>query len=61
MLLSEDGFVHERFGDNPAEQERRLAAFRNLQVHTIADCSHNLQHDQPEKVAAAQERFLTRD
>ena len=47
MLLSDEGFVHERFGDDPVEQERRLAAFRNLQVETIGDCSHNLQHDQP--------------
>ncbi len=60
MLVADDGFVHERFGDDQAERERRLAAFRNLQVETIADCSHNLQHDQPEKVAAALERFLTR-
>lgn len=60
MLVSEDGFVHERFGDNPAEQERRLAAFRNLQVETIGDCGHNLQHDQPARVAEALERFLVR-
>lgn len=61
MLVSEDGFVHERFGDNPAEQERRLAAFRNLQVETIGDCGHNLQHDQPARVAEALERFLVRN
>ena len=61
MLVSEDGFVHERFGDNPAEQERRLAAFRNLQVETVGDCGHNLQHDQPARVAEALERFLVRN
>jgi pimeloyl-ACP methyl ester carboxylesterase len=61
MLVSDDGFVHERFGDDPAERERRLAVFRNLQVETITECSHNLQHDQPEKVAEALERFLRRD
>lgn len=61
MLVSDDGFVHERFGDNPDERERRLAVFRNLQVETITECSHNLQHDQPEKVAEALERFLRRD
>ena len=60
MLISEDGFVHERFGDNPAEQARRLAAFGNMQVETIADCGHNLQHDQPARVAEVLERFLTR-
>jgi pimeloyl-ACP methyl ester carboxylesterase len=61
MLVSDDGFVHERFGDDPAERERRLAVFGNLQVETITECSHNLQHDQPEKVAAALERFMRRD
>lgn len=61
MLEATDGFVHERFGADPAERERRLAAFRNLQLATIADCGHNLHHDQPERVAAALETFLTRD
>jgi len=61
MLTADDGFVHERFGNDPDERERRLAAFRNLQLATIADASHNLQHDQPEAVAAALERFLTRN
>jgi pimeloyl-ACP methyl ester carboxylesterase len=61
MLVADDGFVHERFGDDSAERERRLAAFANLQLTRIEDCSHNLQHDQPEKVAEVLERFLTRD
>lgn len=61
MLVSERGFVDERFGDNPAERERRLGAFRNLSLTTIENCGHNLQHDQPARVAEALERFLTRD
>lgn len=61
MVLADDGFVHERFGKDPAERERRLGCFRNRQLVTIADCSHNLQHDQPEAVAGALEAFLTRD
>ena len=61
MLEADDGFVHERFGDDPDERLRRLASFRNSQVETITASSHNLQHDQPEKVAEALERFLTRD
>ncbi|MFA7292796.1 MAG: alpha/beta hydrolase [Rhodocyclaceae bacterium] len=61
MLEADDGFVHERFGDDPAERARRLASFGKLQVETITDSSHNLQHDQPEKVAAALEVFLTRN
>ncbi len=60
MILSDDGFVHERFGDDAAEKDRRLAAFRDLRVETVPDCGHNLQHDQPEKVAALLEGFLAR-
>ncbi|MBI2305914.1 MAG: alpha/beta hydrolase [Rhodocyclales bacterium] len=60
MLLADDGFVHERFGNDPTELKRRLAAFRRMQQETIADCGHNLHHDQPAQVAAALEGFLTR-
>ena len=60
MLLSDEGFVYERFGDDPVEQERRLAAFRNLQVKRSATvaitCSTTSQHE----VAAALERYLAR-
>lgn len=61
MLISDRGFVEERFGDDPAERARRLDAFRHLQRVTVADSGHNLQHDQPQQVADALERFLTRD
>lgn len=61
MLLADDGFVQERFGEHPAERQRRLAAFRTLSLETIADCGHNLHHDQPARVAEALERFLSRD
>ena len=60
MVLADDGFVHERFGKDPAERERRLGCFRNRQLVTIADCSHNRSIDQPEAVAGALEAFLTR-
>jgi pimeloyl-ACP methyl ester carboxylesterase len=37
----------------------RTAAFSNLDLITIADAGHMLHHDQPERVAAAIEAFLT--
>lgn len=61
MLNADDGFVHDRFGDHSAEYERRLACFATARVETIAPSSHNLQHDQPEAVALALERFLSRN
>ena len=61
LLIADYGLVNRRFGNDPAELDRRLACFQHLQTETIADCAHNLQHDQPELTAAAIERFLTRD
>lgn len=61
LLIAEHGYVQQRFGDNRDELERRLACFANRQVVMIPECSHNMQHDQPESVAAALENFLQRD
>lgn len=60
LLVAADGFVRQRFGDDPAERTRRLACFRRLDSHTLEDTGHNLQHDRPEAVAAALEAFLAR-
>lgn len=60
MLLAEHGYVNDRFADDPDELQRRFDCFADLQVVTIADAGHNLQHDQPEQVAAALEAFLSR-
>ena len=61
MLLADKGYVVERFAKTPAEIERRLACFANMRRVTITESGHNLQHDQPEQVAAAIEGFLARD
>ncbi len=58
LLIAEDGFVRQRFGSDSEELRRRMACFATLQSSTIADAGHNLQHDQPEVVAAALEAFL---
>lgn len=58
LLLADQGYVHDRFADTPDDYRRRVACFRNLQIVTIADAGHNVQHDQPEQVAAVLERFL---
>ena len=43
---------------DPDELQRRLGCFADVRVLTIADAGHNLQHDQPEQVAAVLEDFL---
>ncbi len=60
-LLAEHGYVMERFARQPAELQRRLDSFADHRSVTIPDCGHNLQHDQPERVAAAIEAFLRGD
>jgi pimeloyl-ACP methyl ester carboxylesterase len=60
MLVADQGFVHQRFANNPEELRHRLDCFKDRKVVTIADAGHNIQHDQPERVAAALEQFLMR-
>lgn len=48
-----------RFGANPrVEVDRRIAYIADTTVVLIEDAGHMLQHDQPEIVAAAIEKFL---
>ncbi len=58
MLVADQGFVQQRFANNPAEMQRRLDCFKDKQVITISDAGHNVQHDQPEQLALALEQFL---
>lgn len=61
LLIADQGFVLHRFGNEPDEYVQRLACFANRRVITIKNSGHNVQHDQPEKVALALESFLARD
>ncbi|BAL22627.1 alpha/beta fold hydrolase [Azoarcus sp. KH32C] len=61
MMLADQGYVVNRFKDQPDEVTRRLACFATMERATITDAGHNVQHDQPEQVAAAIEAFLRRD
>jgi pimeloyl-ACP methyl ester carboxylesterase len=58
LLVAEQGYVAQRFAEDGAELARRLACFSRLVREDIADCGHNLHHDQPERVAAAIENFF---
>ena len=61
LQIAEHGFVVKRFGNDPQEFDRRLSSFRDLRTVPIPDSGHSVQHDQPERVAAAIEQFLSRD
>lgn len=61
MLVAEHGFVQHRFGADPEEYQRRLDCFARLELVTVPEAGHNLQHDQPEIVAAALDAFLQPD
>ena len=61
LLIADQGYVQQRFGDDKDELQRRLACFATAQVERIAGSGHNLQHDQPQRVAAALEAFLLPD
>lgn len=58
MLIADQGYVQQRFGHDPDEYRSRIGSFKNVRVSTIADSGHNIQHDQPEQIAAALEAFL---
>ena len=57
-LIADHGYVVGRFGRESGELAHRLAGFADQRCVSIPDCGHNLQHDQPERVAAAIEDFL---
>ena len=61
LLVSDQGYVRGRFGDTSDDYRQRFACFPDARVIEVTDAGHNLQHDQPEQVAAALESFLLRD
>ena len=61
LQIADHGFVLKRFGNEPKEMERRLSCFKDLRIVPIPDSGHSVQHDQPERAAAAIEQFLSRD
>jgi pimeloyl-ACP methyl ester carboxylesterase len=60
-MFAEQDFVNQRFGNDPDEYRSRIESFSNVQVATISDSGHNVQHDQPKQIASAMEEFLGRD
>lgn len=61
MIVADNGFVRQRFGNDTDEYRSRIESFANVHVVTISNSGHNVQHDQPEQVASALEVFLVGD
>lgn len=57
-LSAPEGDIFKRFVGDDTELERRLACFARGRHEAVANAGHNLQHDQPQVVAEAIERFL---
>ena len=47
-----------RIARDPEAYEARKAAIEDLRIERIDDAGHNIHHDQPDRLAAAIERFL---
>jgi pimeloyl-ACP methyl ester carboxylesterase len=61
LMIADQGYVRDRFANAPDDYRRRVGCFRHLQIVQVTDAGHNVQHDQPEQVALALERFLLGD
>lgn len=57
-VTAEDSFLLKRFAHRPEDYRRRVACFRHRQEVSVADASHNLHHDQPERLAPLIESFI---
>jgi len=58
MLMADFGYVRMRYSDDEAQYQTSLNCFENLQAASILNSGHNVQHDQPEVLAAFIEQFL---
>jgi len=53
MLVADQGFVHQRFSNDAGGTSATSGLFQRPSGHHHNGCGHNIQHDQPEQVAAA--------
>jgi pimeloyl-ACP methyl ester carboxylesterase len=59
LVDGRDSHVPARLREQPGEAEARKGAFRDLREAELADCGHMMHHDQPARLAAMLEDFLT--
>lgn len=59
LVTGKDSHVPGWLKDTPEELAERRAAFGDLRVACLADCGHMMHHDQPQRLAAIIEDFLS--
>lgn len=59
-VTADDSHLFKKFfARESADYRQRLACFRNLRETLLRDCGHNMQHDQPLKVAQLVDDFFS--
>ena len=59
LVSGKDSHIIAWLKDVPEEVAERKKAFRNLRDVVLEDCGHMMHHDQPERLAAVVEEFVT--
>lgn len=59
LITGEDSLIGRRFLPPDTEEGKRFSAYRNLKEVRLADCGHNVHHDQPAVVARLIEEFVS--
>lgn len=58
-IAGRDSNAMQAFSDRPDDYAARRACFAKLQERWLADCGHNLHHDQPEALASLLDTFFS--
>ena len=58
-VAGRDSDVMKEFAQRPDDLDARRACFAKLQENWLADCGHNLHHDQPEALASLLDEFFS--
>jgi pimeloyl-ACP methyl ester carboxylesterase len=61
LVSGRDSHIQGWMKDSPEQLAERKAAFGNLRESTLEDCGHMMHHDQPQRLAALLEGFLTEE
>jgi pimeloyl-ACP methyl ester carboxylesterase len=59
LVFGKQSTILRRIKDTPEQMAERKGAFRNRREVEIDDCGHMMHHDQPERLAAVIEEFLS--
>ncbi len=58
-VAARDSYIMKAFEGHEADYAARLACFRDVREVVMEDCGHMMHHDQPQRLAAMLEAFMT--